>query len=95
MQGNPHHRSKLWGQNGNFFGQIILRPDDEIPAYKAMNYSFTDDINKMKERPLTPLPVTINNDLKLLNSLKLTSKKGLKNDRLKSEKRGFLSPPNW
>ena len=56
------------------FGHI-LRRDIEIPANKAMSYYFIDDIKKTRGRPLTTLPVTLNNDIKILkNGMQLTTK---------------------
>ena len=49
------------------FGHI-LRRDREIPAYKAMEGFFVPQGNKYRGRPITTLPVVLNNDLSRLES---------------------------
>ncbi|GFR99437.1 very-long-chain enoyl-CoA reductase [Elysia marginata] len=49
------------------FGHI-LRRDREIPANKAMEGFFVPQGDKYRGRPITTLPVVLNNDLSLLES---------------------------
>lgn len=64
------------------FGHI-LRRDPEIPANKAIEFYYTQNTKRTKGRPMTTLPVTLNNDLKKLqNNMRLTTITEL--DKLKS-----------
>lgn len=66
------------------FGHI-LRRNPAIPANKAMHFYFTaTSSEKYRGRPITTLPVTLNNDLKKINEnkIKLTSLQDL--EELKS-----------
>ena len=64
------------------FGHI-LRRDESIPANKAMQFYFKKSENSYLGRPLTSLPITLNNDLSKLknNTLKLRTTKDLENLR--------------
>ena len=60
------------------FGHV-LRRDPSIPANKAMVFYFHDNAKRARGRPITTLPLTLNNDLKRLQnrSISLTSQKDL------------------
>ena len=59
----------------------VLRRNPEIPANKAMQFYFTGSGEKFRGRPVTTLPVTLNNDLKRMhnNNIQLTSANDLQN----------------
>ena len=67
----------------------VLRRNPEIPANKAMIFYFTEKTTKTKGRPITTLPVTLNNDLRRLQdtTLQLTSLAELEKLRDIAEKR--------
>ena len=60
------------------FGHV-LRREPSIPANKAMAFYFHDNAKRARGRPITTLPMTLNNDLKILQnrSISLTSQKDL------------------
>ncbi|GFR73533.1 hypothetical protein ElyMa_002139500 [Elysia marginata] len=72
----------------NFFS-ISSNPLPSIPANKAMAFYFHDDAKRARGRPITTLPMTLNNDLKILQnrSISLTSQKDLETLRKIAERR--------
>ena len=63
------------------FGHI-LRRDTEIPANKAMLFYFSEPGKRSRGRPITTLPVTLNNDLRRYQKdFSLTSNADLENLR--------------
>ena len=60
------------------FGHV-LRREPSIPANKAMAFYFHDNAKRARGRPITTLPMTLNNDLKILQirNIPLTSQKDL------------------
>ena len=57
----------FWKTDGVCLG-IILRRDREFPANKAMEEFFVPQGDKYRGRPITTLPVVLNNDLSRLES---------------------------
>ncbi|GFS02714.1 hypothetical protein ElyMa_004614100 [Elysia marginata] len=57
----------------------VLRREPSIPANKAMAFYFHDNAKRARGRPITTLPMTLNNNLKILQnrSISLTSQKDL------------------
>ncbi|GFS04186.1 endonuclease-reverse transcriptase [Elysia marginata] len=47
------------------FGHV-LRREPSISANKAMTFYFHDNAKRARGRPITALPMTLNNDLKIL-----------------------------
>ncbi|KAK3744074.1 hypothetical protein RRG08_018703 [Elysia crispata] len=70
------------------FGHV-LRREPSIPANKAMAFYFHDNAKRARGRPITTLPMTLNNDLKILQnrSISLTSQKDLETIRKIAERR--------
>ena len=70
------------------FGHV-LRREPSIPANKAMAFYFHDNAKRARGRPITTLPMTLNNDLKILQnrSISLTSQKDLETLRKIAERR--------
>ena len=70
------------------FGHV-LRREPSIPANKAMAFYFHDNAKRARSRPITTLPMTLNNDLKILQnrSISLTPKKDLETIRKIAERR--------
>ena len=70
------------------FGHV-LRREPSIPANKAMTFYFHNNAKRARGRSITTLPMTLNNDLKILQnwSISLTSQKGLETLRKIAERR--------
>ena len=70
------------------FGHV-LRRESSIPANKAMAFYFHDNAERARGRPITTLPMTLSNDLKILQnrSISLTSQKELETLRKIAERR--------
>ena len=70
------------------FGHVPRR-EPSIPANKAMAFYFHDNAKRARGRPITTLPMTLNNDLKILQnrSISLTSQKDLETLRKIAERR--------
>ena len=70
------------------FGHV-LRREPSIPANKAMAFYFHDNAKRARGRPITTLPMTLNNDLKILQnrSISLKSQKGLETLRKIAERK--------
>ena len=70
------------------FGHV-LRRDPSIPANKAMSFYFQDNAKRARGRQITTLPMTLNNDLKILQnrSIFLTPQKDLETSRKIVERR--------
>ena len=79
--------------NPNFFGSVASKVkavrEPSIPANKAMAFYFLDNAKRARGRPITTLPMTLNNDLKILQnrSISLTSQKDLETLRKIAERR--------
>ena len=73
------------------FGHVLswLRREPSIPANKAMAFYFHDNAKRATGRPITTLPMTLNNGLKILQnrSISLTSQKDLETLRKIAERR--------
>ena len=67
----------------------VLRREPSIPANKAMAFYVHDNAKRARGRPITTLPMTLNNDLKILQnlSISLTSQKDLETLRKNAERR--------
>ena len=67
----------------------VLRREPSIPANKAMAFYFHDNAKRARGKPITTLPMTLNEDLKILQnrSLSLTSQKDLETLRKIAERR--------
>ena len=74
------------------FGHI-LRRDPEIPANKAMTFYFNTTNKRARGRPITTLPITLNNDLKRLqdNTIQLVTQKDLDTLKDTAQQRGEWS----
>ncbi|GFR60570.1 hypothetical protein ElyMa_001825000 [Elysia marginata] len=72
------------------FGHV-LRREPSIPANKAMAFYFHDNAKRARGRPIATFPMTLNNDLKILQnrstSLTCTSQKDLETLRKIAERR--------
>ena len=70
------------------FGHV-LRREPSIPANKAMAFYFHDNAKRARGRPITTLPMTLNNHLKILQnrSISLTSQKDLETIRKIAKRR--------
>ncbi|GFR95345.1 hypothetical protein ElyMa_002690700 [Elysia marginata] len=70
------------------FGHVLKR-ESSIPANKAMAFYFLDNAKQARGRLITTLPMTLNNDLKILQnrSISLTSQKDLETLRQIAERR--------
>ena len=70
------------------FGHV-LRREPSIPANKAMAFYFHDNAKRARGRPITTLPMTLNNDLEIMQnrSISLTSQKDLETIRKIAKRR--------
>ena len=75
------------------FGHV-LRREQSIPANKAMAFYFHDNAKRARGRPISTLPMALNNDLKILlnRSISLTSQKtgNIKKDCRKKTRMDYL-----